>query len=93
MIMNKLWDYQRWKKFLVNGNEIRGNNYPKDDSRFTGYYDRWVKENNRKPTRDDIIMKVQGYVVDDVWTDVQAIDPKDEKETSKLYYTKTGIYS
>lgn len=76
----KTVDYERWGKYLVNGNEIRGNNYPKDDSRFTGYYERWVKENRRKPNKNDIIMKVQGYVVDDVWTDIQAVDPKDEEE-------------
>ena len=73
-------DAIRWKNYLVNGNEIRGNNYPKTDSRFTGYYDRFVKENGREPQADDIIMKINGYVIDDVWMDVQAIDPKDLTE-------------
>lgn len=73
-------DYSRWKKYIVNKNEIRGDNYPSSDSRFMAYYDRWVEENKRKPKSNDIILKIQGYVVDDVWTDVQAIDPKDKKE-------------
>lgn len=74
-------DYERWKSFLVNGNEIRGDNYPKNDSRFDGYINRWQKKNNgKRPTKDDVIMQVQGYVVDDVWVDVQAVDPKDTSE-------------
>jgi site-specific DNA-methyltransferase (adenine-specific)/adenine-specific DNA-methyltransferase len=73
-------DAKRWKKYIVNGNEIRGNKFPSTDSRFMAYYDRWVKENGRKPNKDDIIHKVQGYVIDDVWTDIQAIDPKDKSE-------------
>ena len=35
-------------KYIVNGNEIRGNKFPSTDSRFMAYYDRWVKENGRK---------------------------------------------
>ena len=73
-------DAERWKKYIVNGCEIRGSKYPKSDSRFMAYYDRWIKENGRKPNKDDIIHRVQGYVVDDVWTDIQAIDPKDKSE-------------
>lgn len=67
-------DYKRWKNYIVNRNEIRGNKYPASDSRFMAYYDRWVKDNGRKPKRDDIIMKIEGYVIDDVWTDIQAIE-------------------
>ena len=74
-------DFQRWKEFLVNGNEIRGDKFPTTDSRFDGYINRWKKNNpGKEPTSDDIIMKVQGYVVDDVWVDIQAIDPKDLDE-------------
>lgn len=73
-------DAERWRKYIVNGNEIRGNKYPKSDSRFTAYLNRWIKENGRKPSKDDIILKIQGYVVDDVWIDIQAIDPKDKTE-------------
>lgn len=73
-------DAIRWKNYLVNGNEIRGNYYPKTDSRFTGYYDRFIRDNGREPGPDDVIMKINGYVIDDVWMDVQAIDPKDLNE-------------
>lgn len=77
----KTVDYERWKSFLINGNEIRGDNYPTTDSRFDGYINRWKKNNpGKEPTKDDIIMKVQGYVIDDVWVDIQAIDPKDLDE-------------
>lgn len=73
-------DAERWKKYVVNGNEIRGNKFPKSDSRFKGYYDRFVKKHGRKPNKDDIIMKINGYVVDDVWVDINAVDPKDKIE-------------
>ncbi len=73
-------DYERWKKFLVNGNEIRGNNYPASDSRFMSYYNRWVSEHGKKPGAKDVIHKIAGYVVDDVWTDIKAVDPKDKEE-------------
>lgn len=77
-------DAERWKKYIVNGCEIRGTKYPKSDSRFMAYYDRWVKEHGRKPGSSDVILKISGYVIDDVWTDIQAIDPKDK--TEKLGY-------
>jgi len=73
-------DAERWEKYIVNGCEIRGSKFPISDSRFMAYYNRWVKENGRKPGKDDIILKIQGYVIDDVWTDIQAIDPKDKSE-------------
>lgn len=73
-------DYQRWKEYIVNGCEIRGNKYPASDSRFMSYYNRWVKEHGKKPGRNDVILKIQGYVIDDVWTDIQALDPKDKVE-------------
>lgn len=73
-------DYERWKDFFVNGNQIKGDKYPATDSRFMAYYNRWVKEHSRNPTKDDVIFEVKGYVVDDVWMDIQAIDPKDKGE-------------
>lgn len=77
-------DYQRWDEYIVFGNQIRGGKYPSTDSRFMAYYDRWVKQNGRIPTKDDIILEVQGYVIDDVWRDIPAIDPKDK--TQRLGY-------
>jgi len=43
-------------------------------------YDMAIYTGSKKPNKDDIIHKVQGYVIDDVWTDIQAIDPKDKSE-------------
>ncbi len=69
-------DYKRWNKFLVNGNEIRGDNYPKNDSRFNVFIEKWKEENNgREPTKNDIIYKLEGYTVDTVWN-IKAEDPK-----------------
>ncbi|MBR8461770.1 site-specific DNA-methyltransferase [Campylobacter sp. faydin G-105] len=73
-------DYERWKTFLVNNNEIRYPNYPKTDSRFDGYLKRYLKTVNYKPKDGDLIMQVNGYVLDDVWVDIQAIDPKNLEE-------------
>lgn len=72
--------FTRWREFIVNGNEIRGDNYPRTDSRFNGYYQRWVKEHGRTPGAEDILLTITGYVVDDVWEDIQAVDPKDQDE-------------
>lgn len=68
-------DYKRWKKYLNNNNEILGNNYPKTDCRFDGYYNRFVKENKRAPNADDVILKIEGKTVDSVWN-IKAVDPK-----------------
>ena len=73
-------DYERWKKYFVNGNQIKYSNYPATDSRFTAYLNRWIKDNGRTPNEEDVIYECNGYVIDDVWADLQAIDPKDKKE-------------
>lgn len=72
-------DYKRWNEFIVNGNEILYPNYPKTDSRFDGYLNRYLKSVD-KPKNGDLIVKINGYVIDDVWMDIQAIDPKDNSE-------------
>jgi site-specific DNA-methyltransferase (adenine-specific)/adenine-specific DNA-methyltransferase len=73
-------DYIRWNKYLVNKCEIRGDNYPKTDSRFDVFIKKWKeKNNNRKPTKNDIIYKLEGLTVDTVW-DIKAVDPKDKTE-------------
>ena len=68
-------DYKRWGRFLVNGNEIRGNNYPKGDSRFDVFINKWKEANKREPTKNDIIYRLEGYTIDSVW-DIKAEDPK-----------------
>lgn len=72
-------DYKRWKDFLINNNQIVYPNYPKTDSRFDGYLNRYLKSVD-EPKDGDVICTINGYVVDDVWTDIQAIDPKDKQE-------------
>jgi len=73
-------DYERWEKYFDRGNKILYGSHPKTDSRFTAYLDRWIKENGRQPIPGEIIYECKGYVVDDVWSDKPALDPKDKKE-------------
>ena len=75
----KTIDFTRWNQYLNENNEITGANYPKTDSRFNGYYNRFVKENHRKPGPDDVILKIEGNTIDSVW-DIKAVDPKDKDE-------------
>ncbi len=72
-------DFTRWNQYLNENNEIMGNNYPKTDSRFKGYYNRFVKEHHRKPGKGDVILKIEGNTIDSVW-DVKAVDPKNKSE-------------
>ena len=67
-------NYKRWEKYLVD-NKIFGKHYPKEDIRFKTYYDKFVKENGRKPKDDDVIFEVKGSVVGSVWY-VKKVDPK-----------------
>lgn len=73
-------DFKRWGKFLVNDNEIRGDNYPTSDSRFDVFINKWKEQNKREPTKDDIIYRLEGYTVDSVW-DIKAEDPKSLNRT------------
>jgi len=69
-------DYQRWKNYIVNENEIRGDNYPKTDSRFSVFLNKFKKENPNTPIDKEVILyKLEGFTVDSVW-DLKAVDPK-----------------
>lgn len=70
-------NYKRWEDYVVEGNKIKGANYPSQDSRFMAYYDKWVEEHGREPKDEDTILELSGYVIDSVW-DIKAIDPKSE---------------
>ena len=72
-------DFTRWHDFLNENNEITGANYPVTDSRFKGYYNRFVKENHRKPGPQDVILRIEGNTIDSVW-DIKAVDPKNKEE-------------
>ncbi len=71
-------DYKNWGKYIVNENEIRGDNMP-TDIRFKRSLDKWMRQNNREPTKDDVIYVFRSQPYDDVW-DVSYLDPKDTKE-------------
>ena len=69
-------DYIRWERYLVNDCEIRGDNYPKTDSRFDVFIKKWKKEHGGKePTKEDVIYKLEGFTMDSVW-DIKPVDPK-----------------
>lgn len=70
-------DFKRWNRFLVNGNEIRGNNYPITDSRFDVFVKKWKKENPGQAVDENAVLyRLEGGTVDSVW-DIKALDPKD----------------
>ena len=73
-------DYKRWKKYYDENGNIHYGKHPMEDSRFKAYLVRWIKEKQREPNKGEIIYTCQGYVVDDVWLDVQAVDPKNKTE-------------
>lgn len=72
-------DYKRWQEFINDEGQIVYPNYPKTDSRFTAYLDKWKKLNG-EPHDGDIIYDIRGYVVDDVWEDIKALDAKNKTE-------------
>lgn len=69
-------DFERWHDYLVNGYQILGSNMPMQDSRFVRFYNRWVRENGRKPGPDDVVYEVLGQSYDSVWH-IKPVDPKD----------------
>ncbi|MCY4366332.1 MAG: site-specific DNA-methyltransferase [Chloroflexi bacterium] len=72
-------DFTRWNEYLVDGYKIMGSNMPMQDSRFTRFYRRWVKQNGREPGPDDVVYEVKGQALDTVW-DIKPVDPKDSEE-------------
>jgi DNA modification methylase len=70
-------NFERWKEYIVEGNKIKGNNYPKTDSRFTARLDKWIRDNKRQPNNEDVIFEVKTMAANSVWKDIKPIDPKD----------------
>jgi SAM-dependent methyltransferase len=70
-------DFKRWKDYLVDGSKIYGRNMPMQDTRFTRFYRRWVRENEREPGSDDLVYELKGQALDTVW-DIKPVDPKDK---------------
>jgi len=73
-------NYKRWEKYIVDGNKIKGNYYPKTDSRFMQRYNKWVRVHGRKPNPDDVIFEIKSFAVSSAWHDVKPVDPKDKSE-------------
>ncbi len=68
-------NYKRWKKYFNDKNQICGDFYPEQDSKFNGYVERFIQENGRKPEKEtDIILEISGKVIDDVWY-IQSVNP------------------
>lgn len=70
-------NYKRWQNYIVDGNKIKGSNYPKTDSRFTIRLDKWIRDNGRQPTNDDVIFEIKTMAANSVWKDIKPVDPKD----------------
>jgi DNA modification methylase len=71
-------DFKRWNDYLVDGYKIMGANMPMQDTRFVRFYNRWVRENGRKPKANDVVYEVIGQALDTVW-DIKPVDPKDKE--------------
>ena len=76
-------DFKRWNKYLVDGNKIRYGNHPDTDSRFAAYLRKYIKQFGQ-PEEGEVIYEVRGYVIDDVWEDIIALDPKNATERTKF---------
>ena len=71
-------NYKRWRKYL-DGNTIYGRNMPTQDSRFTTYLNRFIKEHGREPNDNDPVLVITGSRIGTVQY-VKAVDPKKEDE-------------
>lgn len=67
-------NYKRWKNYFNENNQILGKNYPQDDSKFSGYVKRFEKENGYSPREEDVLLSVEGKLVDSVW-EIQSVNP------------------
>lgn len=72
-------DYARWKNYLNENGEIVYGNHPKTDSRFEAYLRKYISQFGT-PKEGDVIYQNKGYVVDDVWEDIIALDAKNGTE-------------
>jgi adenine-specific DNA-methyltransferase len=84
-------NFKRWKDYIVEGNKIKGSNYPKTDSRFMQRYNKWVRVNGREPNDDDVIFEIKSFAVSSTWKDIKPVDPKDLKRKITISNAKTRI--
>lgn len=77
--LEDLIDFKNWGKYIVNGDEIRGDNYPLD-VRFKRNVDKWLRQYPGKiPGSEDVLYVFKAQPEDDTW-EISYIDPKDKKE-------------
>ena len=67
-------NYKRWKKYFNKNNQVTGANYPKDDSKFSGYVKKFKDEYGRNPSSEDVILSISGKLIDSVWY-IQSVNP------------------
>lgn len=77
-------DYNRWKEYLTIDGKIIYGNHPTTDSRFDAYLNKYIKQFG-DPKVGDVIYVNKGYVVDDVWEDIIALDAKNKTERISLF--------
>lgn len=78
--IEEMSDFKNWGKYIVNKNEIRGDYYP-SDVRFKRNVDKWLRNHPGKtPGKEDVLYVFQSQPVDDVWTDIDYLDPKNKTE-------------
>lgn len=73
-------DFKNWGKYIVNGNEIRGDYYPKD-VRFERNVNKWRRKNpSKNPGKNDVLYIFQSQPLNDAWNDINYLDPKNKTE-------------
>ena len=70
-------NYKRWSDYIVN-DKIYGKNYPKQDSRFNTYLNKFIDEYKREPKEDDVIVNFDGEVLGSIWY-LKTVDPKSKE--------------
>lgn len=77
-------DFKRWEKYLNRDGEIVFGNHPETDSRFAAYLRKYISQFG-EPQIGEVIYKNKGYIVDDVWEDIIALDAKNKSERIDLF--------
>ena len=66
--------YDRWIKYSEDGETITYKNFPRTDKvKFDMYVKRFISQNKREPSDEDIIYRFEGALIDDVWADCPAV--------------------
>ena len=79
-------DIKRWRNFLNEKNQILASNMPIQDSRFVRYLNKWIKQNGRNPSGQDVVFEVKGQPIDSVW-DIVGQEPS-AQSTDNIWHMK-----